>query len=170
MIGTADHPLLKAKAAESQGLLRFVEHLFAKLIPRFEEGPRQNCKVAKLLWESTKAAIQFGNSLKSEQRIMSREQATAALQHYNRFLTLYEKAGGALVPKCHMMFHLIQRSLSKGNPRYYSTYRDETFNGVLAKVARSCHRRTWFNAIHSKFSMVHRKNFEAVKKSKLKRM
>ena len=169
MIGSAEHPCLKVKAAEGQGLLHFVEHLLRKLLPRFSQGPDSKHRNAKLLWEATKSAIELGKNFKTEGRILPRQQILAALQAYNRFLTLYEKAGGPLVPKCHFMHHMIQFAQGKGNPRYYSTYRDETFNGVVAKVARACHRRTWFNAVHYKFSMVHRKNLEAVKKRVLKK-
>ena len=164
MIASADHPFLKAKAAESQGLLHFVDHMLQKLLPRFAHKPVAKHRKAKLLQQSTKSAIEFGHALKTEGRLMLPKQVTTALQAYNRFLALYEKAGGALLPKCHLMHHLIQNALAKGNAKYYSTYRDETFNGVVAKIARSCHRRTWYNAIHFKFQMVHRKNFEAVKK------
>ena len=170
MIGTSEQPALKAKAAESKGLLQFVEHLMQKLIPRFEAqaNMKDKQKLAKLLWESTEAALSFEKALKTDGRFMTRLQVLEALSSYKRFLVLYEKAGGPMSPKCHLMYHLIQNCMAKGNPRRYSTYRDETFNAVVAKVARSCHRRTWFNAIHFKFSTQHRKAFEAVKKQYLK--
>ena len=53
-------------------------------------------------------------------------------------------------PKFHLMFHCIQRAVSQGNPRFSSTYRDESLNGVIARIARSCHRRTWQAMVHHK--------------------
>lgn len=63
-----------------------------------------------------------------------------------------------LPPKCHFMIHLIQRALFKGNPCKYGTYRDESFNGLIAKIARACHRRTWANVIHWKCQGLHKKH------------
>ena len=56
---------------------------------------------------------------------------------------------------------MIQRALHRGNPRLYSTYRDESLNGIIAKIARSAHRRTWSNVIHFKRNIFHQKNLEA---------
>ena len=78
------------------------------------------------------------------------------------FLSFFSKAEGPLTSKCHFMFHLIQRSLYKGNPKKYSTYRDESFNGLIARIARSCHRRTWANVIHWKCQALHKKSHDYV--------
>ena len=119
MIGTSEQPALKAKAAESKGLLQFVEHLMQKLIPRFEAqaNMKDKHKLAKLLWESTKAALSFEKALKTDGRFMTRLQVLEALSSYKRFLVLYEKAGGPISPKCHLMYHLIQNCMAKGNPQ-----------------------------------------------------
>ena len=44
----------------------------------------------------------------------------------------------------------------------YSTYRDESFNGLIARIARSCHRRTWANVIHWKCQALHKKSHDYV--------
>ena len=40
------------------------------------------------------------------------------------------------------MLHLIQRMGALGNAKHYMTYKDESWNGVLAKIAATCHRAT----------------------------
>ena len=41
-----------------------------------------------------------------------------------------------------------------GNPRCYSTFLDEHFNGMVAKIARSCHRSRWEYQVFAKFHRV----------------
>ena len=65
-----------------------------------------------------------------------------------------DRAGLALLPKCHMMYHMIQRAVRKGNPRMYSTYIDESLNGVIARVCRSVHRRGWALEVYRKLAMM----------------
>jgi hypothetical protein len=38
-----------------------------------------------------------------------------------------------------------------GAPKLYATFRDESLNGVVAKVARSCHRNNFSRMVHVKF-------------------
>ena len=160
MIGQASNPSLSAKAAESHGLVSFIAYLFEKHLPRFESLTHEMARKSKMLFEAAKAALQVDSVFKAESRMLSREELQHAFWAYCRFLKFYEMAGGPVIPKCHFMLHVIQRSIYKGNPRKYSTYRDESFNGVIAKVARSCHRRTWQNAIHFKCRAVHQKKHQ----------
>ena len=57
--------------------------------------------------------------------------------------TWIERCGFDLKPKNHQLVHFVQRSLHDGAPRLYTTYREESFNGVLARVGRSVHALTW---------------------------
>lgn len=165
MLGTEDRPELGAKAAESHGLLLFVEWLMDSHLSRFDTlGPDKQQR-ATFLREAAKAAVKLGHVFQCETRRLTRHQAQTAWNAYVRFLHFYAKANGNITPKCHFMMHLIQRSLFKGNPRLYTTYRDESFNGMLAKVARSCHRKTWMNTIHWKSRELHEKNHRKVIKS-----
>ena len=52
------------------------------------------------------------------------------------------------------MYHLLQGSLIKGIPRMYTTYADESYNGVIARVCRSVHRRGWALAVYRKLDMM----------------
>ena len=168
MLGTTDRPSLHAKAAESHGLALFIRHLLEVHLPSFQKKlPHDQARRGKYLLEAAKAAEHLDKPFSEKNRSFSRQQVQMALGAYSRFLAFFEKAGGSGTPKCHFMFHLIQRSLSKGNPSKYSTYRDESFNGLIAKIARSCHRRTWANVIHWKCQGLHQKNHDRVRKGKL---
>lgn len=165
MIGTADHPVLGAKAAESHGLLKFVHWLFERHLGRFNRLAEAKKRKAKLIQESVKAALLLDSIFQKESRSFTRDDSERAFSAYTRFLSFFLKAGGNHTPKCHFMVHMIQRTQFKGNPRLYSTYRDETFNGLIAKVARSCHRRTWANVVHWKCNALHQKNHQKVIKN-----
>ena len=163
MIGSTDSPSLHTKAAESHGLLLFVRDLFLQYMEQFNATLSAGmARKGKLLCESAKAAVELEEVFATNTRAMPRQAAQRALLAYCRFLRFYHEAGGPLLPKHHWMFHLVQRALFKGNPRQYTTYRDESFNGEIAKIARSSHRRTWNNVIHWKCQGLHQKNHEAV--------
>ena len=156
MLGNQETYGLQAKAAESHGLLKFVLWLLEKYSDEFEKLPEETSRPLAIL----KAATQAANSM--DDILLSRMQCPHLMQHYLRFLTLYLKAGGVWRPKCHLPLHLIQRAMVQGDPRLYSTYRDESLNGVIAKIARSAHRSTWGNVIHFKCCILNQRSLEAI--------
>lgn len=60
-----------------------------------------------------------------------------------RHLALMEEAGVRHLPKSHMFIHVTQRIPEQGNPRFYSTFLDESLNLVIANMAAASHRSTW---------------------------
>ncbi|CAE7837060.1 unnamed protein product [Symbiodinium sp. CCMP2592] len=160
MIGNEDTYNLSAKAAESHGLLRFVLWLLHKYADEFAKQPDELARKFALLTACAEAAHAMDELLELEFRQFTRQHCQALLQLYLRFLTLYLKAGGVWRPKCHLLVHMIQRALHRGNPRLYSTYRDESLKGVIAKIARSAHRSTWSNVIHWKCNFLQQKKLE----------
>ncbi|CAE7583635.1 unnamed protein product [Symbiodinium microadriaticum] len=161
MIGNQDTYNLSAKAAESHGLLKFVLWLLHKYSDEFAKQQDDLARKLALLTAAAEAAHAMDDVLMLEFRQFTRHHCQMLLQLYLRFLTLYLKAGGVWRPKCHLLVHMIQRAADRGNPRLYSTYRDESLNGTIAKIARSAHRRTWSNVIHFKCGIFHQKNLDA---------
>ena len=161
MIGNQDTYNLSAKAAESHGLLKFVLSLLHKYSDEFAKQQDHLARKLALLTAAAEAAHAMDDVLMLEFRQFTRHHCQMLLQLYLRFLTLYLKAGGVWRPKCHLLVHMIQRAADRGNPRLYSTYRDESLNGTIAKIARSAHRRTWSNVIHFKCGIFHQKNLDA---------
>ena len=60
--------------------------------------------------------------------------------------------GGELRPKHHIMIHLIHKARVMGHPSLWATFRDESLNGVVARIARAAHRTTFNAMAHARFS------------------
>ena len=140
---------LRCKAAETHGLLLFVVEMLQK-----HKNHLAGDLQFDLLRSAGHAALDFDAVLNGHDRIFPRESCQSLLNHCNRFILLCERAAIPLLPKAHMMYHCIQRSLEKGNPRMYSTYIDESYNGAIARVCRSVHRRNWAMAVYRKLEML----------------
>ena len=147
---------LKAKAAETHGLLGFVvemlvkhEHTISHANPGGNSTP-----LFDLLLRAGKAALDFDAELSKYGRLVDAGTCQRLFDHYNRFICLCARAELPLLPKAHLMYHLLQRALIRGNPRVYATYIDESYNGTIAQVCRSCHRRGWALAVYRKVEMM----------------
>jgi hypothetical protein len=53
-----------------------------------------------------------------------------------------------------MMFHVIARIAWTGNPRFAWTYREESLNGVVIKMAKAAHRANFMQTVHNRFRWV----------------
>lgn len=137
-------------------------HGVSSQFPPWPFSGEESYRKARLLKEAADAAVRFDEVFQTQHRRLNRSELQRAFNSYIWFLSFYRKSGGPLLPKCHFMIHLVQRARFKGNPKMYSTYRDESFNGLIAKIARSCHRRTWANAVHWKCHALHQKNHTKV--------
>ena len=67
---------------------------------------------------------------------MSQEMHECAVRH----LVRSQRAAISFVPKHHMFAHLSVRSYEHGNPKLYSTFKDESLNLVLRTAAAFAHR------------------------------
>ena len=154
MIGKADRPNLSAKAAETHGLLGFVvdclERHRSKLATVSEAVKLQ----AELLLASGQAALRFDQILSENPRHMTQDALRSLMNSYLLHASLYDRSGGSYAPKHHLMVHCVQRALYLGNPRAYTTYRDESLNGVIAKIAATCHSAVFAESVHRKVSIV----------------
>ena len=92
----------------------------------------------------------FEGLLKTTPRSVPLETQQKSLIEYKRFNVLFARAGGELHPKNHLMLHCFQEVKHFGNPKWYHCYLDESFNGVIAKIARSCHRLSWATVVFHK--------------------
>lgn len=148
MLGKKHNPMLKAKAAETKSLLGFATKLLQDNIGRVSDPDLE--LQGKLLLASCVEAEQFDSILRYNSRVMSEELQAHLLKTVSRFTTLYVRAGGVLLPKHHLLIHLVLDTNRNGNGTYYATYKDEEFNGLVAKIAKSCHKSTWHVSIFMK--------------------
>ena len=146
---------IKCKAAETHGLLAFVVEMLEKYQRELTTtGTGQHKLAFQLLTHAGQSAMSFDAVLARHDRNMTTEASQELFMHYNRFIVLCKRAAVPLLPKAHLMYHAIQRSLTQGNPRTYTTYIDESYNGAIARVCRSVHRRGWAEAVYRKLQMM----------------
>ena len=108
---------------------------------------------ARLLLAAYKEAALFEQVLRESPRDMDGPARQNALFHYMRFVVLFDRCGGNLTPKFHLLIHQIQEYKYFGNARYYHTYSDESFNSTIAKIARACHRLCWAESVFKKIAV-----------------
>ena len=152
MLGKRSRPILNAKGAETHGLVDCAVELLGDNMATLEAMGGLVALEARLLHAAGLSAQRFNASMAASRRTIAPDAYNIMFGHYHQFVVLFERAGGWLTPKFHLMYHCIQRSRSQGNPRFSSTYRDESLNGVIARIARSCHRSSWQSMVHHKIS------------------
>ncbi|CAE7267823.1 unnamed protein product [Symbiodinium sp. CCMP2592] len=146
---------VKAKAAETHGLLAFVCEMLAKYKARLStSGSEQDQLFFELATHAGQSAMAFDAVMARHGRDINAAVSGEMLMHYDRFIVLCSRAGFPLIPKGHLMYHCIQRSVLQGNPRTYSTYVDESYNGAIARACRSVHRRGWAWAVYRKLQIL----------------
>ena len=130
-LGTSQKHALKLKAAETWGVFRFMPSLLA------ERGAALGRE--RVLWErAISAFIEHMEVMRTSGRSMS----ASALQ---KLVDTFHTVIGCLKampyefpwsPKFHLWAHLLQQSFLIGNPKFGSTFLDESFNGSLKRTAR----------------------------------
>ena len=147
MIGTADSPCFAGKGSETHGLLPWVVETLQNNIDKIKELPSNLSLEGQLLLAAGKAAVRFDTVLRASTRRISEDNTRQLMTDYLQFASLVERAGGNMVQKHHLMIHCVQNTRTQGNPRMYTTYRSESFNGVLARICRACYRHNWYKAV-----------------------
>ena len=162
MLGSQEKPTLHScKAAEARGLLEFTTVLLDRYKHKFRQGKtefqqNQNELEGKLLQGAAEAAWKFERVMQDNrhQRRMDRNVQEQLMFEYHRFVVLFHRIQGVdYLPKTHAMYHLIMKTGFNGNPLFYHNYANESLNGEIAKIARSCHRSSWGEAVLSKFRL-----------------
>jgi hypothetical protein len=150
MLGKKSDPSISVKAAEAKGLLEFVVNLLETDVPKLSARHKER---GLLLLACGKAAWRVEVALRGNQSLtLAPEERQQLLNDYTQHVVLFTRAGGSLIPKHHKIFHLILDVSWKGSPSLYATFRDESLNGIIAGIAKSCHRNRFGEVIHFKFS------------------
>ena len=121
-------------------------------MPVFTSVSQDVALCAQFLLAAGESAIHLEHLFATFPRTLNRDQQLDLFNTFLRHTVLFERAGGILRPKHHLMLHCLRRSGFLGNPRYYTTYRDESLNGVVARIARSTHRWSLMRTCHRKFN------------------
>ena len=133
-------PELKTKAAETGVLLRWAVHYCG--LPGGE-----NFEHRAVLLEAGNELLSYMDILRANGLHVEWADCQKLLFHCLRHLTLMEHASNGHLPKNHMFVHITQRVPTQGNPRFYSTFLDETLNLSIAHMASASHKANWEIAI-----------------------
>ena len=148
MLGPEYDPAMHLKANES---LHFINFAVAIMEEYAVELMAHNRDMYRILFACAKSAQDVNRIIRESPRVMTLEQQQSLMNAYLRHMRLWIRCDGHIVPKHHYMIHLIIGIGKHGNPRFYWTYRDESLNGIVTKLAKSCHRMTFMSSTHDKF-------------------
>ena len=136
-------PKLKAKAASTRHLAKYVLHLVQSF-----GGPedRDLLALCQLL-------DRFYTIIANESMFMSTAACTEIAKLGQRLAVIYASLAESaarkkvkmwkMMPKLHLFVHLCEWQAGEvGNPRFYWTYADEDLVGLLVEVAETCHPQT----------------------------
>ena len=140
MIGSSAKPSLATKAAETGTLVEYVRDMMVLHADRLGGQGRALKSVGDAL-------CHFHHIVRTSPRRLSATRAQSLVDCAKRACMLREEAGIDTTPKWHLMLHLVSKSWHHGNPAMYATFLDESYNGALAKMAKSCHRQTWHRSL-----------------------
>ena len=101
-----------------------------------------------------RALGEFYNIIKVEPRQMPASAQVQLMQAMVNHVVAYKAAGGHLVHKHHLAFHLVQSCCSGGNPSRFGTYEDEHENGIIAAVGESSHGSTWCISVFERLEVM----------------
>jgi hypothetical protein len=152
MLGPRESQLLNAKAKETEGLLGFA----VQMLERHRAAlAATDAATHGLLLAAGQAAQDFQGACAGPTTMPKEATQERMWRSTRRFVHMFHLAGGNTVPKAHVLLeHLVQRVPYLRRPRACTTYADESLNGVIARIARSCHRRHFGRAIHCKYKVL----------------
>jgi hypothetical protein len=133
MLGSAQHPVLNAKAKETHCLLDFAVDQLEVHAPLLGELDAEHKTRFEMLLLAGREAQRFDRILHEQPRHIKPETQRDLMLAFRSHCAFFERAGAEMKPKHHVMCHCIRRAHTLGNPQHYHTYRDESLNGT-AKI------------------------------------
>ena len=134
--GTIYRPCLRAKGAESRTLAFFARDELQCWVHTIDTTE------ARLLLGACNNLCSFYNVLERGGRVLTVTEGRELVGHVLNYNTLFSRSGRTLAPKNHLWLHLAQQAARNGNPKFFSTYPDESLNGIIAKICRTAHPNT----------------------------
>ena len=135
MLGSSTDPNLHSKAGEARDIIYFVLKMLRLHHTKLDGGHH--------LLRAGEASYQFVTLMNSAGRRLTLQEQRSMFDLMKQHVVAFVDAGGVAVPKTHEMLHVAWKCRFFGNCRYYSTYEDETANGVAKKICHKCHPRTF---------------------------
>ena len=128
-LGDPSDPKLRTKGAETWGFLLFlVLHCTAKFSSLGDAGLG--------LLEAGRALVKMVQDWQSAPAVLTPAQIRASFASWNKFLLLTNSYEEMMIPKRHLVAHLLSKLWYHGNPRRYAVWQDESLNRSLKKCCR----------------------------------
>ena len=138
-----ERPCVSAKAMESRGLLYFTRDELARhqeYLCGLGAGVAQECNNAL---RALKLSCEFVDILRAHGRTIPTHAFQRCVDIVVAHNSVFRAAGGKLAPKHHYWFEMVLAIPTRGNPLFYTTYPDETLNGMFANISRAVHPKAF---------------------------
>jgi len=122
-VGGAQEFPLRAKAAQTKWLMRYVVESLTKHAPRLEHGAK--------LKEAGDFLVRYDMLVDSLVRQVSLPVSRSLFRNYHGYCRAAEAAGISATPKLHLWGHMLHRCQRQGSPLFSATWKDEALNLVL---------------------------------------
>jgi hypothetical protein len=153
--GGMDRPSIKAKAMETRFLFYFACELLAEKMPLLRALGGRHAERADYLAKAASKLSTFYATINAHGVRLPAEATRAITRDTQAHAVLLRRSGCDLAPKHHQQVEMCKGTARHGNPRFYSTYPDETFNMVVTRVARMVHPRTFAVSTLLRLHMLH---------------
>lgn len=139
-------PKVKAKGMHTRGLFYFAMWVLERHCSNFRHG--------RDLLASGNFVVTYFRVLRDCGSNVPDETRNFLLDCVRSSNALFQSCGGRLRPKHHAWMELTRRCNTLGNPLHYSTYRDETFNCTMVRIAEKVHARRFAIAVMNKYRIL----------------
>ena len=135
----ADDPCVDAKAYDSRCLFYFSVYMLGLYMPKFQHMGGEIAEKAKWLKQSGNDLVDWLKIINKHGPKIPPDDCAKALVLAKRHVATF-KLVGSNKPKHHAFIDLTRRIPETGNPRYITTYPDETMNQLVSLMGRPAHR------------------------------
>ena len=149
LIGSGAPPCIDAKAMHSRMLFLFSIVLLSKIESRLQGQVRES---AKGLLRASECLQKWYGIIQKPTTIIPETDCKNAIRLARKHCTLWSAhSGHSCKPKHHALVDMSRQMRKFGNPSKFSTYNDESFNGLAARLARSVHPANFALAVLKKY-------------------
>ena len=136
MVGEPSNQKLGTKGAETWGLLLFLREELRRHVARLGgEGP--------VLAQAAESLVVMIEIFDSNGVLLPPACVQGCWDAYLRFLDLTQGYEDQLIPKRHLVLHMLRRLDHFGNPRFYAEWYDESLNKTLKGCCRKVSQATF---------------------------
>ena len=146
MLGTAAEHKLKTKGAETFGLLLFLVDTLREQHGRINLGQE--------MLEAGQCLVDLVGVWDACDMHMPAASIQQCFDLTLRHLSLTESVEELLIPKRHLLLHLLKRMGHHGNPRFYATWFDESLNKLLKRSCKHVSQATFESSVLTTMSAV----------------